>query len=207
MDSAVLDAVSRELLTTLTWSRGPAGRGDPATKPRKYSRALLAGAPVAFRASHLDPRARLRIAILPLTNLTDDVSAATVVGARMLAALQGRRELSLVDPGELRRALIDGNIRPLDGVGPPQLESLRDALGIDALLDGTLLRFDPGGADAPRIDLFVRLRDAGTGAVLWSATTSRGGDETRTFFDAGRIRDPDRLAEAVVADLLSTWFR
>jgi TolB-like protein len=178
-----------------------------AKKRRRAKRSLLADRPVHFRDSRLDTRPRLRVAVLPMTNMTRHPEAAAVVSEHVQAWLLALTDVEVIDPGELRRALIDHDILPLSGVTSVQLARLGDALGVDAVLDGAVLNYENGIRTRPLIDVYARLRDADSGQVLWAATTRRHGEQTRTLFDLGRIQGIDRLAEAAVGDLLSTWLR
>jgi TolB-like protein len=162
--------------------------------------------PIVWKAPDLAGRRPLRIAVLPFENRTLRPEASAIVAERFLAGATALPRIEVVDPGELRRLLIENDIQPVHGLGALELEILERALNLDAVLDGAILAYDDGGALAPRVDIHARLRTAPEGEVLWSATTSRGGHETWSIYDIGRIESVDRLAADVVGELLATWF-
>ena len=144
--------------------------------------------------------------MLPLANRTQQPHAPAILGTRLIYHLARHPGVELVDPGEVRRVLIEQEILPLHGIDREELAQLSDALEVDAVIDGAVLTFAEGVTTRPEIDLFMRLRDAQSGKVLWSATTMRNGNQARTLYDLGRIRGLDRLADAALVDLLATWF-
>jgi TolB-like protein len=202
---ALWKAVSR-LFDTLELRKDD-GTLRPVRKRERPARSAFAERPIAYRSPLLDRMAPLKVAVLPLANRTTQPEAPVVVGDRLVAWLLTMADVEVVDPGEVRRVLIERNIQPLYGLDVDKMREMGQALELDAVIDGTVLTFENGHRPVPVIDLFVRLRDARTGDVLWSATTRRDGERTRTLYDIGRIRGMDRLADAAVADLLSTWFR
>lgn len=205
LEEAAARAV-RDLLSGLSVRRDRGGIA-PSTARGKPRRALLADRPIAFRSPRLDPARPLRVVVLPFENRTLEPEAPQVVHDHLTAWLTSRDGIDVVDPGELRRVLVEHDIQPIYGFGTLELHLVRRILDADALVDGRILRFESDGPRAPRVDLYARLRDTSTGEILWAATTEREGDDTRTLYDHGRIESVDRLVHATVADLLSTWFR
>jgi TolB-like protein len=197
---------ARKLFESLVLKKN-GGFLDPQMPRKRPTRRMLAPVPIAYRSPYFDPTQPMLVAVLPLENRSSAPDAPLVIGDRLLSQMLAMRNLDVVDPGELRRTLIDNDIQPLYGVSPQQMRKLRELLGIDAVLDGSILRYENGTGSIPRIDLFVRLRDTETGEIRWSATTSRSGERTRTVYDVGRIQGVDRLAESALSELLSTWMR
>jgi hypothetical protein len=177
--------------------------GRPSRRPWAN---LFAGRPVVYRSAAF-PSGTLRVATLPLENRTAEPNAPVVIGEQLVTHLLGETDVVLIDPGETRQALIDHEILPLVGLDTSTLARLGEVLGADAVLDGTVLRFENGESRAPRLDLYMRLRDARTGEVLWSATSHRSGERGTIAWNIGRVSSMERLAEAAVADLLHSCFR
>lgn len=177
----------------------------PVDRRKRPTRDLLAERPVFYRADELDTKRRLKVAVLPLLNRTVHPEASAVITDRLVAWLLAARDVDVVDPGELRRVLIERRILPLRGLDTRQLQELGSALAVDAVVDGEVLRYENGHSTVPKIDVYVRLRDAADAVILWSGTTFRDGEQTRTLYDLGRIRGIDKLADVTVGNLLSTW--
>ncbi len=205
LDEALPRAVGR-LLASLESDK--AGEGiRPMTRRARRGSGLIGKKPIVFRARALDLAKTPRVAVLPFDNFTLSPDAPVVVQDHFVSRLFASGRLSVADPGELRRILIERDLQPLLGLDPRDLAVLAEALGIDAVIEGGVLSFAKGPDLVPRVDLFARLRDARTGEVLWSATTTRDGDESVVVYDVGRVRGLDRLVDAAVADLLSTLLK
>ena len=194
----------RDLFGDLTVKKKD-GTVRPSTKNRRGNKTFLASPPISYRSPEFDRKRQYRIALLPFDNLTRSPSASPLVTDHLEARMLTIHRVDLVDPGELRRVLVEQDIQPYYGLGADRLRLLADELGVDAVLEGSVLEFDNGNAPVPRIDLYARLRDTRTGEILWMATTRREGHETRSVYDLGVVRGIDRLTDQAVSDLLSTW--
>lgn len=197
---------ARRLFSDLRVRRST-GLIKPADRGSRLDGGLLAPAPIAYRSRELDRREPLRIAVLPLDNLSRSTNASVVLGDHLLAGAMALDGIEVVDPGELRRVLVANEISPTYGIDREVMTALADALGIDAVLDGTVLEFEDEFSPVPRIDMYVRLRDARTARILWCATARREGDASRVVYDVGVVHGIDRLSGRTVADLLSTLAR
>lgn len=195
---------TRQLLSDLPVRKKKKGGVITGSVRRKPRRSALANKPIFYRDPEFNPSFPLRVVVLPLTNRTLAPDAPGIVSDHLLAWLHNAGNVDVVDPGELRRTMVENDIQPLYGMDGLQLSLIRRILGANAVLDGSILKFQNGGSPVPAIDLYVRLRDTRTGKVLWAATTSRRGDQSRTVYDFGKIQGVDRLTRAALGDLLST---
>jgi len=206
MEAAARKAV-RGLFSSLSVKKRKDGGVVSPRARRKPRKGALAEAPIVFRHPAFDPKAPLRIAVLPLTNRTLSADAPGIINEQLLDWLMNAGNVEVIDPGELRQVLVENDIQPIYGMNRLQLRMIGRVLNADALLDGTVLMFEGGDTPVPGIDLFVRLRDTTTAETLWAATTMRTGNQFHTFYDIGRIQGVGRLTRVALGDLLSTLLR
>ncbi|MDD4052768.1 MAG: hypothetical protein PHR28_12835, partial [candidate division Zixibacteria bacterium] len=86
------------------------------------------------------------------------------------------------------------------------LQQLRDSLGADLVITGTIDRFQPGTAGGERIDpeiaLGARCLDAATGKIVATYETSRRGVDSETLFKTGAFRCLGKMAQAAAQSML-----
>ena len=124
-----------------------------------------------------------RIGVLPLENLATLPNAGTWVQQILTTELLAQGYFDVIEPWEVKRALaerqfVDPQGQLIPQISPEELAELAQALDSEALLLGTVLQFERaryGTLTAPQIGLSLRLVDAQTGLVIWSATDSRSG--------------------------------
>jgi TolB-like protein len=196
---------ARELFGTLSLRRRDGTVRPPGE--RRARKTFLAQRPIAYRSPAFDGRRQYRVAVMPFDNRSSSSNASPIVADHLTAWLQWMDRIEVVDPGELRRLMVERDMQPYYGLDEAGMRVFAEELGVDAVLDGTILEFDTDTPLLPKIDLYARLRDARTGKILWSATTRREGRETRSFYDVGVVHGIDRLTDEAISDLLSTWPR
>lgn len=174
-------------------------RPEPPTFPQ---------APRVYRSADLLGQ-RLTICVLPLQNLTRAPGAARVLDAVLQHRLSARPEITTVQPGDLRAAIVKAKLRAPAILSLEQLRELSDALGTSLFLRGTILAYggpDPSGAAAP-IELYLTLIEARSGRIMWSGLHRRAGSDYETWLRFGAIRDDPTLAGQVVAEMLDAFTR
>lgn len=185
---------------------GFAASGTPARVPRGAQRRFRP------RAFHRPPDAArpggepLRVAVLPFSNDSTRRQAGEIVGNRFVAALVGVPGLAVVDPGEVRRVLLETRLIQEGGLTYAQADLLREFLGVDLVVTGTVFDLaEPGGVDHPPIVAFSTLAiDARRRQVAWIAYSSATGKDRVYFFGAGEIRSSDRLLDEMIRGVLDS---
>ena len=200
VERTVADAV-RRLAASLAAQR-QAGRDGGVPK-----NSVLAPAPAAYVSSGLLRRAVRTIVVLPFRNLSRQPGAGQSAADLGSWCLRSLTPIVLLDPGDATRRLLAGGWRTGMPVGRPEVRSLGEASGVDAVLMGGVERWEEGdgaGARPPEITLSLRLLDAETGDILWMAQHERRGDETRTFYEAGNIRHSEVLMARASCEALAS---
>lgn len=96
--------------------------------------------------------------------------------------LSARPEITTVQPGDLRAAIVKAKLRAPSILSLEQLRELSDALGTSLFLRGTILAYggpDPSGAAAP-VELYLTLIEARSGRIMWSGLHRRAGSDGLT---------------------------
>lgn len=158
------------------------------------------------RAVHVSPEAPrwgeepLRVAVLPFSNDSPRRQAGEVLSYRLIAALVGVPGVTVVEPGEVRRVLLETRLIQEGGLTYAQAELLRGLLDVDLVLTGTVFDYsDPGTADeAPMVGFTTTVIDARRRQVASVSFSHGTGRDGVRFFDLGEIRTADRLADELL---------
>jgi hypothetical protein len=159
----------------------------------------------AYRAKHLlkDP---VRVAVLPLEMVADeDGSVLRVVDALLRNRLAGRARLTVVEPADLRAALVEEHVASLRTAGPEVLRKVGARVGTTLFLQGAVLR---GLLDHEEtVELHLMLVDVGAGRVLWSALHHRSKADFERMLGIGNVDASVTIADQVVLDLVESLYR
>ncbi len=142
---------------------------------------VLAGCarpPSRFVHAQYDFSAIKKVAVLPLENLSSDQAAGEKVRKTVVSELLAAGVVDVVETGQVNRALGQANIQNIASVSADDLKKVATALGVQALVVGsvdTYERINVGGVNFPEIAITLRAIDAGSGSIVWSATTTGGG--------------------------------
>lgn len=147
-----------------------------------------------------DPTAYRKIVVLPFENLAGDGSASRVVEDGFLLALLRYGSFDVVDPGEVRGIMEMQNLRP-GRTDRETLDKLKERLGCDAVLTGSVVIYNPG---VPEVNISARLVEVDGGTVVWAANLGRVGRTDLPTFGIGETTSIRRLAQRVVTDMVQT---
>lgn len=144
-----------------------------------------------------------RVAVLPFENLAGDKIAGDRVHKIFLTELLATEAFTVVEPGEVMRAVRNGNYE-IASLGIEDAKRLAAALKADALFLGTVVEYEDGrGAGAaPQVTLQLRLVDGTTGVTVWSTSDTRNGATvTAKLFGLGG-RTASEVTRGMVQDEL-----
>lgn len=151
---------------------------------------------------------RIRVAVLPLDNLSQKAGADRAVTQVIVTYLLASDLFEVVEPGHVNRALLDLRIRSAtEEVDPATARKLGETLDAELLLIGAVQEYGEvrvASDTYPAVSLSARLLDAYSGAILWSASVSQTGADTVVIFDIGRITSLPKLTQVVVEKLTAS---
>lgn len=159
---------------------------------------------IAYRSPELDTGEPRTVAVLPFLDQTHRRKAGDAVAVELARALASAKGLRPVEPGIVRRQLLDARLVLEGGVSIDTARTILGTIGADLVLAGTVrdLADQAGATGAPRVDLTVLLIDRESEKVVWESTSYAHGDDRVFFFDAGRVETASgvacRMARAVV---------
>lgn len=152
------------------------------------------------------PQKVLRVAVMPLENQSLRPGAGLIVADLIGSLLARSGRFQVVEPAELREALVELQIIPRGEMNFEALKGLRKRLGVDAVLIGRVEEYAedliPGRISTPRITLSARLLDTAGGEILWWGRLHRTGDDSVVVWNWGRITTMFPLVRSAAIELL-----
>jgi hypothetical protein len=167
------------------------------------------GAGRVFRASELAGR-ELVITVLPLQNRTAERSAARALEAILLERLAQRPGIRVLQPADLRQAVVANRLRAPSRLPAEQLRVLGKALGTSLFLQGTVFQYGRVATEAgetPAIEIYLSLYDVESGRTVWSGMHRRAGLDYEGWLRFGAVNDVATLASRAVAELIYAFTR
>jgi len=160
----------------------------------------------SFHIEHLrdDPESMYKVAVLPFQNLSKERHAGMVVTHLFLVQLFKNKLFDPVEHGDVRKMIVDLRVRHKGELSYKKLNDISNSLGAGIILTGTVEDFSAGIADVypPKVAISARLLDSSQNKIVWFNTLSLDGEDKITAFEWGKIRSPDKVAYAVVSDLV-----
>jgi hypothetical protein len=206
---ATRDGLAREAAERLFEDLPAPGDGPAPTRlsgrPRRLS------APRTYRAASLEKGTSRRVCVLPFVNHSTERDAPRIVADLLSRRLQQTGEFEVVEPAELRSALVAEQLRSFQDRDPLRLARLGEGVGGCLFLRGTVFAYQPGlaagAAQPPQVALHVSLVDVAASRVLWSSDHSRKGDQYTSFFMRGAIVTAVGLADRVVSEMVDALLK
>jgi len=189
--SAVLPALLPALLLALAACA-------TAPKPRRYL------------DEKMDMGSVKTVAVLPLTNLSRDNMASDRVREVFANMLLATGAVYVVPQGEVNRVVARVGVASMATPAIEEVTRLGTALKADAVFTGVLKEYGEirsGTASGNVISLNLQLVETGTGKVVWSASSTRGGVTAKDRLLGGGGEPMNDITEAACNDLLDQLFK
>ena len=140
-----------------------------------------------------------RIAVLPFRNESARRNAGEIMALHFLRGLSEQESLKVIEPGDVRQALLMSRTIMEGGLSLPQAEVLRTILDADLVLMGNVVTYEDytGTAGNPQVNFSVRVLDTKSRRVTWSSISHNQGDDGVFLFDVGRVNTAHALASAM----------
>jgi|JI7StandDraft_1071085.scaffolds.fasta_scaffold63057_1 hypothetical protein len=160
-----------------------------------------------FQSAEFDPRVVQRVAILPLGNRSRDLDAPAVFAELLGQAWYASSGIEVVEPGELRAALVSLRVRSMEFVDSALLAELGRRVGTRWFALGTVERFGEetpvGNLLFPEVEATIELFDVESGRVVATAGARRRGDRYQGLLGLGAVFNPLELAHRVAHELVA----
>ena len=145
-----------------------------------------------------DPAQVRRIGVLPFTDRSGRPGAGALMAEIFSHVWFEDGLVETVELSELRSAMVRARIRSIDDLDFARLREIAEIVGTPYFLLGSVETFKaevPVTGDLlPEVELFARILDASTGAVVGGVGIRRRGDDSRTVFELGTVYDSIELA-------------
>ena len=145
---------------------------------------------------------KLRIALFPFENLTDDNGAIIEIMPVLKSQLE-KKGLEIVDDETLNKFLLKERIRSTGYVSRDIAQKMEKELHVKAILAGSINSYYP--IKNPQVGISARLIDSSTGVILWADQASATGEDYTKILGLGTIKAMDRLIPIVVSRLLDSF--
>ena len=174
---------------------GTEGPGSPAGVRGKYRPKEFHRVPIKPAAG----RETLRIAVLPFLNESTRKNAGEIMVLHFLRRLSDRENLEVIEPGEVRQALLMSRTILEGGLSLPQAELLHIVLDADLVLTGNIMDYEDysGLGGNPNVNFSVRVLDMRTKRVTWTSISYNRGDDGVFFFNMGKVNTAHAVASAM----------
>lgn len=186
----VLERLARSLLAYLKTGELQPGRG-PASKfrPKMFYRRLA-----------LEPGRPYSVAVLPFYNLTERRHAGEILALLFARHLSRFPRLQVVDPGEVRRQLLEARVIMDGGVSVRDAELVASLLSADLVLAGRVLAYQDyeGPAGTTRVEFSTVAIERESQRVVWSSESDNDGRDGVHFFERGASRTAHAMATQMV---------
>ncbi|HKQ61462.1 MAG TPA: hypothetical protein VJS92_09215 [Candidatus Polarisedimenticolaceae bacterium] len=149
------------------------------------------------------------VAVMPFGNLSGAPPAADRVRDTFMTVLQSQGAVYVVPPGEIGRAIGRLGLQNPATPAPEDVVALCKALSADAVITGVVLEYGEArsaSAAANYVSISVKLFEAQTGKVVWSAASTQGGVGAKQRLFGGGGRAMNEVTLDAVTDLVRRLF-
>jgi hypothetical protein len=158
-----------------------------------------------YRSTGIETAGPTTIAVMPFLNLSERSYAWEILPLHFVQRMAGLPGVRILEPGEVRQALLNSRVFLQDGLSLPHLELVLRSTGADLVLTGTVIRYlDTRAASKdPEVEFSVKMFDHAGREVVWSSRSDGKGGDGVFFFGAGRKSTACSLADAMVSATVS----
>lgn len=143
----------------------------------------------------------LRVAVLPFFNESGRKNAAEIIRLHFLRRLSERNKFIVIDPGEIRLAILKSRTIIEGGLSLPQADLLREFLDADIFFTGSVKDYQESGG-IPVVNFSSMALDARKRKVIWSSISHNAGDDGVFFFGWGKMSTAHGMASEMVEALI-----
>ncbi|MBI4522593.1 MAG: hypothetical protein HY695_02140 [Deltaproteobacteria bacterium] len=197
------EEVVKALFRSLPASGTPPAQPSPTSPGWRTMRSRY-----GYRNALLDSAGSWRVAVLLIENASERPGAGRILTDVLTTTLFQRGRFAVVDPGEPNDALAALGVAPHESFDLATLTELKKRAGIDALVLGTVYRYNEGlkreATTSPEVALDIRMIHAESGKIVWVASGEGTGDDYQIVLDFGVVRSMVSLLRRVLQGMLET---
>lgn len=150
------------------------------------------------------------VAVAPFANLTSNPNAGDRVRDVFMTMLQATGSLYVLPVGEVARGMSRANVVSPAAPTAEEVVAMAKIVKADVVITGTVLEYGEvrsGSATANVVSVSLKMMEAQTGKLVWSASSTKGGVTAadRLFGSGGAPMNS--VTEAAAKDLLDQLFK
>ena len=142
----------------------------------------------------------MTIAVVPFFNLTERRTAGDVLSLLFMRHLAEFPQFCVVDPGVVRRQLLDARVIMDSGLSVSDAETVAAPVDADFVLSGRVVRYVDyeGPSGLARVEFSTVLIDKRSGNVVWSSQSYNDGRDGLGLFERGVSKTAHAMATQMV---------
>ncbi len=171
--------------------------------------ATAGGGQVTYHDPNMDFGSLRSVAVMPFANLTPNTNAADRVRDVFITMLQATGAVYVLPPGEVGRGMSRTGLASPVAPTSEEAVSFAKIVKADAVIVGAVREYGEvrsGTTSSNVISVSVKLMEAQTGKVVWSASSTKGGVTTFDRLFGGGGEPINAVTEEAVKDLLDKLF-
>jgi polysaccharide biosynthesis protein PelC len=154
-----------------------------------------------FRDSKMDFGSVQTVAVLPFANLARDQVVAERVRDVFISRLMATQAVYVLPIGEVARGITKTEVQSPSSPAPDEVIKLGGLLKVDAVIAGVVREYGEvrsGTSAANIISVSIQIIETGTGRVVWSASSTKGGISFWNRLIGGGGQPLNRVTEQAV---------
>ena len=170
-------------------------------KPKRQSKASNDFRPqMSFRTLPMDVGRTYRVAVVPFFNLSERQRAGDFMALIFAGALGAHENFTLIEPGTIRRQLLDMRIIMPSGISLANADLVFDRLDADLILNGEVLDYQDAqvAGGSPKVDFSAQIIERKSREVVWTVKSHNRGDDGVFIFGMGKANTAHELARQMV---------
>jgi hypothetical protein len=168
-----------------------------------------AGTGVKYHDPQMDFGSVQTVAVLPFANLTRETPAGERVRDTLSTMLLATGSVYVIPPGETARGIARTGMADPTNPSSEEVKKFAGITQVDAVITGVIREYGEvraGQTSANAIALSLRMLDKETGAVVWSADSTKGGITLTDRLFGGGGKPMDEVTREAIDDLLDKLF-
>ena len=154
----------------------------------------------------------LSVAVVPFHNLSSRSNAGEILSLHFIRYLKEVGNVSVVEPGDVRRKLLDARVILDDGISLANADLISDRLQVDLILTGRVFDYQDyqGEGGSTKVDFSVLVLERKSRKVVWYSRSNSDGNDRVYIFDWGALKTANELAtemvDAVVHSMMGQYY-